>query len=130
MKILFDTNVLVAAFTIRGQTFDVLKDAVYKHDVYYTDYILMEFRRALDTKFPQLSSHVKELDAFVIERYFIRGVSASEAKSVSRDPYDDQILADAFINHVDILMTGDKDLLVLKNHEGIRIIRPKEYWSL
>ncbi|MBI4353411.1 MAG: putative toxin-antitoxin system toxin component, PIN family [Candidatus Omnitrophica bacterium] len=130
MKILFDTSVLVSAFTIRGQTFDVLKDVVYKHDAYYTDYILLEFRQALEKNFPQLSPRVKELDAFVIERYFFRGLSAKEIKPVSRDPNDDQILADALANHIDIILTGDKDLLVLKIYEGVRILAPKDYWTL
>jgi len=130
MKILFDTNVLVSAFTSHGQTFDIIKDAIYKHDVYCTDYILSEFRQVLTKKFPQLSVRTKALNLFVIERYFIHGVSASEIKSVSRDPEDDQILADALINQVDFLITSDKDLLGLKNHQSVRILAPKDYWTL
>ena len=40
-------------------------------------------------------------------------------KRVSRDPDDDWILATALRAHADVIVTGDKDLLVLKSFESI-----------
>jgi predicted nucleic acid-binding protein len=40
------------------------------------------------------------------------------------------VLADAVINEIEVIITGDKDLLDLKNYKGIKIISPKEYWNL
>jgi len=130
MKILFDTNVLIAAFLTRGQTFDIMKDAVYKHEVVYTDYLMQEFEKALKKKFSQISTQAKEVAVFVLKRYLIHGVSASNTESVCRDPNDDQVLADAVANHIDLIVTGDKDLLELKKHKRIHIISPNEYWNL
>ena len=41
-----------------------------------------------------------------------------------------QIFADALINKVDVILSGDKDLLTIGQYEGIRIIGPKDYWKL
>jgi len=39
-----------------------------------------------------------------------------------RDPKDLYLLALAKVNNADFLLTGDKDLLILKRHEHTRII--------
>jgi len=130
MRILFDTNVLIAAFLTRGQSFDIIKDAVYKHEVFYTDFILEEFSRTVVVKFSAISPQARQLAVSVIKKYLTCGVSASVSPSVCRDPDDDQILADAVTNHIDLLFTGDKDLLVLKKHQTIHILSPNQYWDL
>ena len=45
----------------------------------------------------------------------------------SRDPDDDNILATAVAGNCDCIITGDKDLLVLKEFEGIKILSPREF---
>ena len=45
---------------------------------------------------------------------------------VSRDPTDDVILGTAVAAGADLLVTGDKDLLVLKHFESIPIITPTD----
>ena len=47
---------------------------------------------------------------------------------VCRDPDDDHILASAVSGKVDCLLTGDEDLLVLKNFQGIPILKPSDFW--
>lgn len=131
MKILFDTSVLIAAFVTRGQTFDLIKDAVFRHEVVCTEYVLNEFKQVMEKKFDKKLSHeARALSVFVLKKYFIHGVSAPHVEAVCRDPKDDPILADAVANDVDLIVTGDKDLLVLKKHKQIRIISPNEYWNL
>ena len=48
------------------------------------------------------------------------------AKPVSRDADDDAVLACAIAAHADFIISGDDDLLVLKNFAGIPIIRPAQ----
>ncbi len=45
---------------------------------------------------------------------------------VSRDPDDDAVLALAAAAKPDLIVTGDKDLLVLGIHAGIPIVSPVE----
>ena len=42
--------------------------------------------------------------------------------SVSRDPDDDHFLAAAIGGQADMIVSGDDDLLVLRNYRGITII--------
>jgi len=129
MKILFDTNVLVAAFLRSGSSYDVIEQAIHEHEIYYTTFIIGEFRRVFKDKFHYTALVVNEFVVF-IEKFFIKGVTAVAIENICRDSDDDQVLADAIINKIDIIITGDKDLLDLKTHKGIRIIHPNEYWNL
>ena len=47
MKILFNTNVIISAIITRGNSFDIIKDAAYKHDVYYTENLFKEIKQIL-----------------------------------------------------------------------------------
>ena len=41
-----------------------------------------------------------------------------------RDPADDAVLACALAAQVDLMVSGDHDLLSLEEYEGIRIVNP------
>ena len=129
MRILFDTNVLVAAFIRGGSSYDVIEQAIHEHKIYYTTFIIAEFRRVFKNKFHYPGSIINEFVVF-IENFFIKGNTADTIENICRDSDDDQVLADAAINRIEVIVTGDKDLLVLKTHKGIRIIHPDEYWNL
>lgn len=129
MRILFDANVIISAFVSQGYSFEVIKDAANKHEVYCTEYLLKETQKNLSTKFP-LSGETINSIINTVKKQFIEGKTANTVEKISRDPKDDQILADAVTNDIDIIITGDKDLLELKNYKGIKIIMPKDYWKL
>ena len=113
MKILFDANVIISGFVSQGYSFDVIKDAAGKHEVYYTEYLLKETQKSLSAKFP-LSGEVINSIINTVKKQFIEGKTADTVERISRDPKDDQVLADAAANDIDIIITGDKDLLELK----------------
>lgn len=50
-------------------------------------------------------------------------------KPICRDKDDDNILALAVSGKANCIITGDKDLLVLKKHEGISILKPAHFWE-
>lgn len=50
--------------------------------------------------------------------------------SVCRGPDDDLVLATALAVHAEVIITEDKDLLVLKTHQGIRILSPRQFLEL
>ncbi len=49
---------------------------------------------------------------------------------ICRDPGDDLILSCARGALADYIVTGNEDLLVLKNYEGINIVKPREFEEL
>jgi len=129
VKLLIDTNVIISGITARGHSFEVIKDSTYRHEIYYTEHLLEEIQRILSTKF-SLSNDVINFSIFIIKRDFIKGKTADKIENVCRDPDDNQILADALVNEIEVIITGDGDLLDLKSYKGIKIIRPREYWKL
>jgi putative PIN family toxin of toxin-antitoxin system len=129
MRLLVDTNVIVSGLIAKGACFEILEDLVYAHTPLITSYVLAECQEVLSRKFHLSPAVVKGLLA-VLDRHFVKGKSSTKLLKVCRDAGDDQILADALINEVDVVLTGDQDLLAMVRYEGIRIIAPKDYWKL
>ena len=50
-----------------------------------------------------------------------------EVAKVCRDKDDDNIIAGAKVAGVDYIVTGDNDLLVLDEYEGIEILNPRAF---
>lgn len=50
------------------------------------------------------------------------------SQNVSSDPDDDHIIATAIAAGGDCIISGDKDLLSLKEFQKIKIIRPADFW--
>ena len=50
-------------------------------------------------------------------------------KRICRDPDDDTILATAITGRCECIVTGDKDLLMLKSVQGIHIVSPSDFWA-
>lgn len=48
-------------------------------------------------------------------------------QQICRDADDDLILGTALAANADCLVTGDKDLLVLQQFQGIDILRPRDF---
>lgn len=48
---------------------------------------------------------------------------------VCRDPDDDWALATAAVGRCHCIVTGDRDLLVLKRRQGIHIVAPGGFWA-
>jgi putative PIN family toxin of toxin-antitoxin system len=53
-----------------------------------------------------------------------------KVRDVCRDSEDHIILECAVQSHADFIVTGDKDLLVLKEFLGTRIVAPADFFSI
>ena len=47
-----------------------------------------------------------------------------------RYPKDDYLLACAVVGLADYIVTGDDDLLVLKEVEGVKMVSAREFWEI
>ena len=128
MKIFLDTNVLIAAFLSNGLCHELFEYCVLNHQLYTSEFVLGEFREKLVLKFKVFSQTSDEAIALVREQAEI-AVEGSLGRAVSRDPDDDHILAAAFEAGCEMIITGDKDLLVLLQYQNIPIITPREFFD-
>jgi putative PIN family toxin of toxin-antitoxin system len=53
-----------------------------------------------------------------------------DVPAVTGDPEDDAVLAAARMGRAEYLVTGDKGLLALRDHEGVRIVSPREFLEM
>ena len=125
MKIVLDTNVLLAALIARGVCHQLLEHCVSRHILFTSDFILDETQEKLIEKFGYSSELAAEAVSVLRSRMTV--VSASKLENpVCRDPDDDNILAAAISGECDCIISGDKDLLVLKQYQGINIFSPRD----
>jgi uncharacterized protein len=131
VRILFDTNTLIAAFVHNGRCYELVLSAQENHhELYCTEFIITELKDVLLRKF-KLSEQAVNAVVKVMRNSFIRGISSKGLiEPVCRDRKDDQILADAQANKIDLIITGDKDLLTLNPYNGIKILLPHDSLEL
>ena len=127
MRLVVDTNVLVSAFLWQGTPGRLIELVGEKEIALYTSRALIEeLSEVLHRK--KLSKQVAAtgLSAAQMIRNYRRlaifVASPQLARQVSRDADDDAVLACALATHVDFIVSGDKDLLVLKAFDGTHII--------
>jgi putative PIN family toxin of toxin-antitoxin system len=124
--ILLDTNVLIAAFVARGFCSELLEHCVRQHSLVTSDFIIAEFRDKLSNKFKYKSEKINRTTELLLSRMKVVVYTRLE-QSVCRDPDDDNVLAAAIEGKCDCIITGDKDLLIIKQYGDIDILSPSEF---
>ena len=126
MKVVLDTNVFVAAFASRGLCEAVVELCLDRHRVGVSRELLQELRRNLVRKVKLPPATADEIVRFVESRS--ETVSPTPVpESSCRDADDLKILGTAIAFGADCLITGDQDLLVLKQIHATRIVSPREF---
>ena len=130
MRVFLDTNVLISGFMGRGLSHDVLRLAVEKHEPITADAVIMEVRRVLAKKFEVSQRDIDDL-LVTFERWHVEPLPETLPLIRIRDRDDLPILASALAAGADVLVTGDKDLLELKDQiTEIKIVDPRGFWNL
>ena len=128
MKIVIDSNVFVSSFFWGGYPRKVYERIINSFDeLYITNEIIMEIKSVMKSSKFNLNNIEIEEYIRIIEKYSKKIVSKQIPESISRDKDDDKILQCGLDGNVDYIITGDKDLLVLKKYKRIKIINPKDY---
>jgi putative PIN family toxin of toxin-antitoxin system len=126
VRIVLDTNVLVAAFIARGVCHQLLEHCVSHHDLVISEFILGEIREKLIVKFKYTPEVANETVNLLRSHTEIVSPTPLD-KPICRDADDDNILAAAVAGGCECIITGDKDLLVLKQFQGIDILSPSDF---
>jgi uncharacterized protein len=129
MKVILDSNVVVAAFSSRGLCQSLFELCLDRYDIIICDHILSEIFRILHKKFKMSREKVEAIIDYLNE--FCECVDYEKLENaVCRDKDDDEILALGQSINADYIITGDKNLLVLKSFNSIPIILPREFWNI
>ncbi|MEZ4536970.1 MAG: putative toxin-antitoxin system toxin component, PIN family [Cyanobacteriota/Melainabacteria group bacterium] len=132
VKAVIDTNIWISAL-LSGSNALALVDALDrdKFSLVSSVELLDELERVVarrkfaDIMFEERSQNILKL---INEKALI--VKIADVLPVSRDPKDDIFLACALAGHADYLVTGDDDLLCLKDHEATKIVRLVEFLAI
>jgi len=128
VKLVLDTNIFVSSFFYGGNPRKVLERSIEGvDDLYCSLEILKELslvmqRPKFNVPTLQISFFIKEIED--ISRHVT--VSGS-VKDQCRDKDDNKILECALEGKVLYIVTGDNDLLVLNEFEGIKIMTASQY---
>lgn len=128
MRVLFDTNVLIAAFISEGVCAKLMRRARKRQfSLVSSPVILQEFQDVLIRKFSATRRESQEALQVIMEAVEAMTQSEQAVTGVCRDPEDDRILGCALAGEADYLVTGDEDLLIMKQFKAIRIIAPRDF---
>lgn len=127
MRILLDTNVLIAAFiSPRGRCAEIIEHCAKAHGLVSSPALLEEFREKLVFKF-RLAEETAVARVELLRAQIKVIAPARLSIPVCRDPDDDDVLAAAQAGGCHCIITGDQDLLVLSRFEGIAIVAPGDF---
>ena len=128
MRVVLDTNVLVAAVVADGLCRDLVRVRVLPHAIITSEPLLRELRATLRNKFAADPDELPLLSQLNEEAEIVRPARLRER--VYRDKNDDVVLATALAGKADVIVTGDDGLLVLKAFRRVRILSPRQFLEL
>jgi len=129
MKVVLDTNVIIAAFAARGLCTDLFEVCLADHQIVTSHYILDEVRDKLLSKLRLGDGRAADIRSF-LESVATAVTPLDVAKEVCRDIDDLPVIGTALAAGAQVLVTGDKDLLSLKSVEGVRMVTPRQFWEM
>jgi putative PIN family toxin of toxin-antitoxin system len=128
VKIVFDANVLVAAFAARGLCADLFEACLAAHECTASTPILEETEDALRRKMRLPAPRAAAIRVFLEGHLRLVKPLAVEADAC-RDPDDLLVLGTALAAGAGCIVSGDKDLLALGTFRGIPILNPRALWD-
>lgn len=129
MKVVLDTNVYISAALFGRRSEEILQLAtVGKIELVVSPSLLGELSDKLESKFKWSEKQIRFFVGTI--KMVAEIVEPEEAiHAVEDDPDDDKVLECAVAGSVDIIVSGDKHLLKMKEYRGIMIISPAGFLS-
>jgi putative PIN family toxin of toxin-antitoxin system len=129
VKIILDTNVIIAAFAARGLCNAVFELCLDRFCVVLSESILQETRDHLNDKIKLPVAQCEAIISYLSANCSVLKVNDVEA-SACRDKDDLHVLGLAQCASADYIITGDKDLLDLVKYGSTNIVTPREFWKV
>ena len=126
IRVLPDTNIIISSIFWRGNPYEVVRKGILgEYQLVISAEILDEVVDKLRNKFKFPEESIQELIDVLMT--YCQIVDVKSKFDVVRDKKDNKIVECAFDGKADYIVTGDPDLLVLKEFKGIKIVKAKEF---
>ncbi len=132
MRLVLDTNVVTSALLWRGTPYQLLQTVRQRANLQlYSSAALLEELADVLTR-PSLAKQLAAIDRQAVDvlQDYVSAVEIVRAaplpQPMCRDPDDDALLALALAAQTDLIVSGDQDLLVLAQFEGIPIVSARQ----
>lgn len=124
MRVVIDSNVWLSALVFGGNPRRIFEKCINEgHIIVVSEGLLTEIRRILASKFPDFADDFEALLVALRPRLLYIQLGAISV-DVSRDPDDNMVIETALIGFAKYIISGDKDLLVLKSYKKVDIVDP------
>lgn len=124
MRLLFDTDVIVAGLVSEGLGHELVETHLPDHTAILSRVLWDELVEKLRDKFGLAVGDLPLLDLY--RRHATWVEPRPPEKPVCRDPDDDWVLATAVVGQAEAIVTGDDDLLALGDYQGVAIRGPRQ----
>ena len=126
IRVLPDTNIIISSVFWRGNPYEVVRRGILGgYKLVISAEILDEVVDKLRNKFQFPEESIQELIDILMTYCHI--VEVTSKFDVVRDKKDNKIIECAFDGKVDYIVTGDPDLLDLKEFRRIKIVTAKKF---
>jgi putative PIN family toxin of toxin-antitoxin system len=127
--VVLDSGIWISAMHFGGTPLRALERALAVDQLAYCDEIRTEVIRVLTDKLGW-----EKTRATTSLRLYLRGALRTMVKGelhgVCRDPNDDMVFECAVTARARVIVSGDKDLLTVKDYRNIRILSARQYVDL
>jgi len=128
MKVVIDANVIIAAVAARGLCEAIMELCLEHHHIILCEGIILEVEEKLRHKLKVPPNIIDDYIGLLRNNSQILAPNKIE-EGVCRDPKDLMVLGLATAGRADAIVTGDKDLLVIKEYHGVQIMNPRIFWD-
>ena len=129
MRLVLDSNVIIAAFAVRGLCHALFEFCLEGHEIILCEQIIEEVKRNLLSKIKVPSSVVDEIESYLRDSTLIMKPVPVE-NGVFKDESDLPVLGVASASGSSYIITGDKTLLSLKKYKDIYMVSPRSFWEI
>lgn len=128
MRVVLDTNVIVAALAARGLCSEIFEICLTDHTIVTSEHILSEIKEKLVDKI-RLPQRITQDIVNYLRNQAEVVVPEELNESICRDKDDLGIIGTALSGNARFIITGDEDLLILKKYKDIEMVTPREFWE-
>jgi uncharacterized protein len=129
IRAVLDTNIIISSIFWKGNPHEVVRRGIIRdYQLVTSAEILDEVANKLRIKFKFPEESIQELVDILLT--YCQIIEPSSKFDIVKDKSDNKIIECAYDGKVHCIVTGDSDLLDLKEFKSIRILSAKEFLNM